>query len=61
MCHISLNFQHKNNFLKLWKLTHEWCVQWNKGLNKHQYKIKTFGIAVKLVRKKKEKKSVGFK
>jgi len=60
MCHVSLNFQHWNYFLKLWKLTHERCVQWNKGLSKHRYKmeisIKTFGYAVRFnVRKRKKK------
>ena len=51
MWHISLKFQDKNYFLKLWKVTHEWCVQWNKGLRKNRCKIeisiKTFGYFVK--------------
>jgi len=60
MSQILLNFQHKNYFLNLWKLKHEWCVQLNKGLSKHRYKmeisIKTFFYAVKFaVRKKKIK------
>jgi len=57
MCHISLKFQDEIFFLKLRKLTHEWCVQRNKALGKNRFKskisIKIFGYSVKFdVRKK---------
>ena len=42
MCHISIKFQDKNYFLKLWKLTQECCVPRNKGLCKNEFKIEIF-------------------
>ena len=57
--YITLQFQDKNYFLNLWKLTHEWCVQRNRSLSKNRFKIeisiKISGNSVKLnVRKKKQ-------
>ena len=61
MWYISLKFQDRNFFLNLWKLTHELCVQRNRGLSKNGFNIeisiKTLGYSVKFnVRKKKKKK-----
>jgi len=68
MWYISLKFQYKNYSLNFWKLSHEWCVQRNKGLSKNRFKIeisiKILGYSVKFnVRKKKEKdkKSMGLR
>jgi len=63
MCYISLKFQFKNYFLNLWKLTHEWCVQRNKGISKNRFKIeisiKILGYSVKFnVPKKKERQKI---
>ena len=61
MCHISLKFHDKNYILKLWKLTHEWWVQRNKGLSKNRFKIeifiKIFSYSVKFDERKTMEKS----
>jgi len=64
MCHISPKFQDKNQFLKLWKLTHEWSVHRNKGLTENRFKteisIKTLDYSIKFDVRRKGEQMNGF-